>query len=223
MDKLASRPTGTTKTSAIFSELRSNIIGGRYAEAAFPSERALMRRFGVSRTLVRQIIAMLKSDGLLASMHGKGTFVPPHAKRMRERIGFIVPGIGREEFFSPLPKALTSFSQRKGFTPVFADLGAASARGRYRMVKQAVREFIAQKVSAVAYQPIDFLSDSPRRNAELLESSSSARTYRSSSWTTTSCPAPTAASSTSSAWTISTLAGLWDVTSSSAEQGASPS
>ena len=169
MDKLASRPTGTTKTSAIFSELRSNIIGGRYAEAAFPSERALMRRFGVSRTLVRQIIAMLKSDGLLASMHGKGTFVPPHAKRMRERIGFIVPGIGREEFFSPLPKALASFSQRKGFTPVFADLGATSARGRYRMVKQAVREFIAQKVSAVAYQPIDFLSDSPRRNAELLE------------------------------------------------------
>ena len=169
MNRRKAKPAGTTKTSAIFAELRKDILGGHYVASKFPSERLLMRRFGVSRMLVRNVLSQLKSDGLLAARQGKGTFVPPHAKRMSERLGFIIPGIGREEFFSPICTMLVSHAQRKGFTPVFADLAAPSPRGRYRMVELAVQEFIDQKVSAVAYQPLDFLSDSPTKNAELLE------------------------------------------------------
>ena len=88
-----------TKFSAVFTELRGNILGGRYAEGKFPSERALMKRFGVSRTLVRQVIARLKVEGLLASRQGQGTFIPQNAMRMNERLGFIIPGVGREEIF----------------------------------------------------------------------------------------------------------------------------
>lgn len=40
-----------------------------------PSERDLMRRFGVSRTTVRTAISGLVTDGVLQRHHGKGTFV----------------------------------------------------------------------------------------------------------------------------------------------------
>lgn len=158
-----------TKFSAVFAELRGNILGGRYAEGKFPSERALMKRFGVSRTLVRQVIARLKVEGLLASRQGQGTFIPQNAKRMNERLGFIIPGVGREEIFSPICKRMIVYSERKGFTPIFADLAAGSPRERRSLVNAAVKEFIAERVSAVVYQPVDFLADSPKTNAMFLE------------------------------------------------------
>ena len=158
-----------TKFSAVFTELRGNILGGRYAEGKFPSERALMKRFSVSRTLVRQVIARLKVEGLLASRQGQGTFIPQNAMRMNERLGFIIPGVGREEIFSPICKRMIAYSESKGFTPIFADLAAGSPRERRRLVDAAVREFIAERVAAVVYQPVDFLSDSPKINALFLK------------------------------------------------------
>lgn len=160
---------GATKFAAVFSELRQNILGGRYAETKFPSERTLMRRFSVSRTLVRQVIARLKLEGLLASRQGQGTFIPQNAKRMNERLGFIIPGVGREEIFSPICKRMIAYSERRGFTPVFADLAANSPRERRRQVDAAVGEFIAERVSAVVLQPPDFLRDSPKVNARIVE------------------------------------------------------
>jgi GntR family transcriptional regulator, transcriptional repressor for pyruvate dehydrogenase complex len=44
--------------------------GGR-----LPTENALCARFGVSRTVVREAIARLKSEGLVASRQGSGVFV----------------------------------------------------------------------------------------------------------------------------------------------------
>lgn len=45
------------------------------AEAAIPSERHLMTRYGVSRATVREAIGQLVSEGRLYRIHGKGTFV----------------------------------------------------------------------------------------------------------------------------------------------------
>ena len=157
-----------TKFSAVFAELRGNILGGRYAACRFPSERTLMRRFGVSRTLMRQVIAGLKVEGLLDSRQGQGTFIPLNAKRMNERLGFIIPGVGHEEIFSPICKRLISYSERRGFTPIFADLAGGSPRERHRLVDAAVKRFIAEQVAAVVYQPVDFLADSPKINAMFL-------------------------------------------------------
>lgn len=56
--------------------LRSEIESGSYAPGdKVPTESALIRKFGVSRTVVREALAVLRADGLLVSRQGSGVFV----------------------------------------------------------------------------------------------------------------------------------------------------
>jgi DNA-binding FadR family transcriptional regulator len=45
------------------------------AESRLPTEQALGEQYGVSRTVVREAISMLKREGLVASHQGRGTYV----------------------------------------------------------------------------------------------------------------------------------------------------
>lgn len=56
--------------------IRLEIAAGRWKPGeAIPSERELMRVAGISRATVRQAIAQLNRQGLIVSLHGRGTFV----------------------------------------------------------------------------------------------------------------------------------------------------
>ncbi len=56
--------------------LKTRILEGMYtANQRMPSESELMSAFGVSRITVRQAMAVLQSEGLVYSVHGKGSFV----------------------------------------------------------------------------------------------------------------------------------------------------
>lgn len=63
----------------------ADTLRGDIAQCVFPvgtklpTEPALIERFGVSRTVVREAIAALRADGLVESRHGSGVFVmePP--------------------------------------------------------------------------------------------------------------------------------------------------
>lgn len=56
--------------------LKTRILEGVYATGQrMPSESELMSAFGVSRITVRQAMLVLQSEGLVYSVHGKGTFV----------------------------------------------------------------------------------------------------------------------------------------------------
>jgi GntR family transcriptional repressor for pyruvate dehydrogenase complex len=57
-------------------ELVSRIRSGEWqAEMRLPSEQAMAMQFGVSRTVVREAIARLKSEGLVTTRQGSGAFV----------------------------------------------------------------------------------------------------------------------------------------------------
>lgn len=56
--------------------LRDDIVTGKYKPGRqLPPGKDLTERFGVSITVVREALARLKSDGLVASHQGKGVFV----------------------------------------------------------------------------------------------------------------------------------------------------
>jgi GntR family transcriptional regulator len=56
--------------------LRADIRGGRYAPGSqLPSYEALMKKHGVSITVVRSAVRELKTEGLVYTHQGKGAFV----------------------------------------------------------------------------------------------------------------------------------------------------
>src|SRR5689334_6121896 len=63
-------------TDRIAGLLRDDIVAGKYKPGRqLPPGKDLCERFGVSITVVREALARLKSDGLVASHQGKGVFV----------------------------------------------------------------------------------------------------------------------------------------------------
>jgi DNA-binding FadR family transcriptional regulator len=61
-------------TSALYQQIRR---GDFAADARLPSENELAERFQVSRTVIREAISRLKSEGLVGSRRGSGTVVLP--------------------------------------------------------------------------------------------------------------------------------------------------
>jgi GntR family transcriptional repressor for pyruvate dehydrogenase complex len=60
--------------------------GQMKAGQRLPTEAALVRRFGVSRTVVREALSRLKTLGLVESRQGSGAYVREPAKRADERL-----------------------------------------------------------------------------------------------------------------------------------------
>ncbi|TRW95701.1 FadR family transcriptional regulator [Paracoccus sp. M683] len=76
-DQAQQRPTLVVRVQ---DSLRARIADGQFAPGdRLPSEAQLTREFGVSRTVVREAIAALRSDGLVEPRQGAGVFVlePP--------------------------------------------------------------------------------------------------------------------------------------------------
>lgn len=72
---------GMSKYHRVAADLRREIQDGVYAPGdQLPSETQLIERFGVSQPTVRAAIAVLRAEGLVQSVHGRGTFVREHRR-----------------------------------------------------------------------------------------------------------------------------------------------
>lgn len=68
--------TGTrTLADQVTDVLMSKILGDEFAGSPLPSEQAMAEGFGVSRTVIREAISRLKSEGLIQTRQGRGAFV----------------------------------------------------------------------------------------------------------------------------------------------------
>lgn len=54
--------------------LRTNVVGGVYADGLLPSESELMLTHGASRAAVREALQMLRDEGIVERVQGIGTF-----------------------------------------------------------------------------------------------------------------------------------------------------
>jgi DNA-binding GntR family transcriptional regulator len=60
----------------IAADLRASILSGRLApDAKLPSETQLMTQYGVSRTVTKWAVSVLKGEGLVEGRRGSGTYV----------------------------------------------------------------------------------------------------------------------------------------------------
>jgi GntR family transcriptional regulator len=95
----------------IAADLRTKIVAGDLPPGAkIPTETALMEQYGVSRTVAKNAILVLKGDGLVEGRRGSGVYVTAtrrlirrsHSSSMRSQPGSTSPfardaaGVGRE-------------------------------------------------------------------------------------------------------------------------------
>jgi GntR family transcriptional regulator len=60
--------------------LRTELLSGDWAEVPLPGEDALIRKYGVSRGIIRDVLAILADQGMVERIRGAGTFaVAPSA------------------------------------------------------------------------------------------------------------------------------------------------
>jgi len=72
----AGRPAGGTLADRVTAELMQLVRGGAYPlNTRLPTEPQLAAQFGVSRTVIREAISRLKSEGMVETRQGSGTIV----------------------------------------------------------------------------------------------------------------------------------------------------
>jgi DNA-binding FadR family transcriptional regulator len=69
-------PRRVSLAEQVTRDLTARIVGGELRPGdQLPTERALMERYGVSRTVVREAMSSLRAAGRLATQQGRGAFV----------------------------------------------------------------------------------------------------------------------------------------------------
>ena len=135
--------------------LRSEILDGKYdGIARFPSEPALARRFGVSRSTVTRALDRLKLEGLLVSRKGSGSRVRFEKLGGSRRIGLLVPGPESNRFYAGIIQGAVSKCRELGYEPLIRRVTAADGKMRQRRDASIVaREFIESHVDGVILLP----------------------------------------------------------------------
>ena len=152
-----------TKYSALFGTLRADILGGKYALGKpFPSERALISRFKLSRNTVQHVLHDLVADGLLTSRRGAGYFVTKSA--VSRKIGLLVPREGISEFFQPVIGEISRLAQQAGYSLQFGEMPAKGPEGRARATVRLAKNMVKQGVAGVIFQPNDGVGDAESIN-----------------------------------------------------------
>lgn len=158
------------KHREIVETLRKDIADGRYGLPGrpFPSERALARRFGVSRATAGMALRELRGKGLVAQEMGRGTFLTRKARSLAGSIGLLLPDLNCGEIFPPISRELSRLAQKEGYTLIFGDASADDPADRARLARDLARKFVETPVSGVIYKPIESLSDMERVNREIV-------------------------------------------------------
>ena len=154
------------KYRTLVEALKRGILDGKYGiDAPFPSERALIRRSGLSRNTVQHALAELERAGFVSRQQGRGTFV---TKRGASRkLGLIVHGSGYCEIFSPIARAISHLCQTHDYTLLFADVGGTDDRARVEQVIRQAREFAWGGVDGVIFQPVELVREAGDVNREI--------------------------------------------------------
>lgn len=144
---------GDTKFTSIQKTLKAEILGGRYSKTlSFPSEVALSRRFGVSRSLLTGVVAELERQGLVSRQQGRGTFVTKQGAS--RKIGLIVPGVACTDFFQPIVCEINQLARQEDYSLLFAEIFSLDREKRLQQVRDLAAEFVKKRVAGVIYEPL---------------------------------------------------------------------
>ena len=135
---------GRNLTWGLLNHLGKAIVTGAYDSAPFPTEAALSKQHGVSRSVTREAVKMLTAKGLLSARPRQGTVVQP-TSGWNLFDADVLSWLLERKFSLDL---LAQFNQlRRAIEPAAAALAAAHADD---VAKAAIRAGFARMVAAEA-------------------------------------------------------------------------
>lgn len=141
--------------SSLAEKLRLKIQDGAFAPTgAFPSENALVRDFGVSRTTVRRALSELQSEGLLRRSQGASTRLTCRGRCASGKIGILFPDRQHIDVFPVMISELVRCGSRAGYSFFCGDVEGETSAERARKMASAVEMLISQRVEGVIFRPI---------------------------------------------------------------------
>lgn len=142
------------KYMEIENALRREFSSGKFISGRFPSEHMLMKRFGVARGTVRQALARLEADGLIARHRGSGTAAQQRTNPATGRLGLLIPDMAANMFFRLITSELVRCGQEGGYVILLGECAAEdSIASRRRNLLRFINQFISQHVEGVIFRP----------------------------------------------------------------------
>lgn len=161
------------KYQQILDQLTKDIGTGLYVTGQrFPSEAALVKRFGVSRITVGHALRELQRNGLIDRIAGSGSYV---RERAHERLdtalfGLVIPNLGETEIFGPICRAIAAAPD--GLARKHALLwphAEAGPEGKAAEVVQLAEQCVERRVSGVFFAPLEMWEDGRGVNHRVLK------------------------------------------------------
>ena len=165
----------TGKSRKIERILAEEILSGHFAaHDRFPSERQLMRRFGVARQTVHQVVE--KQRGLVCAQQGRGTYVsrcgkearPEVKTAARKKVGVIVSGSHFSEIFPRICKEMRLQAALENIELIVGDASDVNVVTIGNRTLELVREMIKAGIAGLILQPLEYGADCREKNSELL-------------------------------------------------------
>jgi DNA-binding LacI/PurR family transcriptional regulator len=155
----------------IFERLSRDIMTGRYKPGQkFPSEAALMKRFGVSRITVGRAVRELQQNSFVHRVAGSGTYVRDATQRSLENLlfGLIIPNLGDTEIFEPICQGIAASPDAKGHGLLWGHVDARNL-SKEEQALQLCQQCIARLVSGVFFAPLELSEQSAEVNRRVMK------------------------------------------------------
>ncbi|MCC8014202.1 MAG: GntR family transcriptional regulator [Eubacterium sp.] len=141
---------GSNKYEIIASEIKDKILLGEIAEGdKIPSENILSEKYDVSRQTVRKALSILSDEGLIESVHGKGTFCRKQTSRRTssKNIGVVITYIN-DYIFPLILKGIYDVLDKKNYSIILK----STTNGRDRE-KQCLEDILTKNVDGLIIEP----------------------------------------------------------------------
>ena len=158
----------------ILKTLKDELLKGRYSKAGvFPSEIALARRFGVSRSMMTSVVNELEKQRFVSRSQGRRTVV---TRQGRSRlIGLVIPGVSySSSYFQKIIAALIKEAQKSDYSIIVDGVWTDDADGNGREAVEVAARLIRRKAAGVVYQPVEYSKISGEVNRRVLSAFSRA-------------------------------------------------
>src|SRR6476646_8362190 len=155
----------------IFEALDRDIKAQRYRPGQkFPSESALVKRFGASRITVGRAVRELQESGLVDRIPGSGTYVANLAEHSHAALlfGLVIPNLGETEIFEPICQGIAASPGGHGHALLWPHADAAGSSKEEQAI-QLCQQCIARSVSGVFFAPLELSRHSSEINRQVMK------------------------------------------------------